>query len=962
MSCFHPLPVYANDKIKGIQFAGSRGDGYTIDLRWAQAKPSLTGYSVAYNVYWSTNREDVFEEGVKFVITDANATTVSIGGFTPGDVYYFAVRATMYQSELYSLSQLPTTPDGCQIYPEAPLTSNITADSLLIPIDDIDLFPATGIVQIGAEFIRYTSKDIPAGNLIVGSPSNRGFYQTEPRLHTIDGYDGYRTYNNPFVRFFTGFDDLNIGVQLEENKFDYPNHARTDADGYRVRKDILTTDLSSTDADQEGFPAFDFAGWYRNDPRDILDGKCVGSYFGGEYNCADGYGGIGRRVRGYSVDDVNNMREEVLLQNTGEPVVLVRRLWKGITCSCVNSSRETPEYRCPRCFTPDTLINTQDGIRKIKDVNVGDYVLTMSGEFRRVTKCFISPYKGKMKTIQTSISTNPIVCTPEHPFFTLRGDHNLQRSCGPKCNEYIKTGDGISTRPYNVRKLPHGKWWARAQVNGGKRESLGTYETKEEAINVIKEYRKKHQKCGHELKWDEAKNISTNDWLVPKWFDGVEKINEISIPEKYLKQTHLSSERIGSTTFKVDKEFMWVVGMYIAEGSSGKREISFSLHSNETSFQDRLVKFFKKYGFNPKKNKQKDKNCVKVDIGSTNLASWFPDWLGHICYHKRIPQELMYLDAELTWDLIYGIYDGDGVKGENEIIQTSEILAVQLVELLHRVGQQPLVSRQRTNILTPKGNKRAVAYRVNWAKETLTHESRKGRWSYQNKNDFTILSRVNEVNEIDYDGLVYNLEVDGDHTYIVNGISVHNCFGTGLVTGYEQFYNPRRSDGRILVRFDPAVENFTRNEPGLENEYKPNSWTLSIPSIKDGDFLIRFNKDGTEEFRYEVLDVTRNKIVENNYGRQQLSLTRVRKTDPIYMWRAIRDTSTMPQELMTTLGMVPGPGGIPPHTHTIVINENIISLVQINQTTSVDQDHNHPIENGVVVPVLGHQHDIILMK
>ena len=57
------------------------------------------------------------------------------------------------------------------------------------------------------------------------------------------------------------------------------------------------------------------------------------------------------------------------------------------------------------------------------------------------------------------------------------------------------------------------------------------------------------------------------------------------------------------------------------------------------------------------------------------------------------------------------------------------------------------------------------------------------------------------------DGLVYNLEVDGPHTYLANGVLVHNCDGTpaktiaNVVTSFPGVYRlgltatPRRSDG-----------------------------------------------------------------------------------------------------------------------------------------------------------------------
>lgn len=183
------------------------------------------------------------------------------------------------------------------------------------------------------------------------------------------------------------------------------------------------------------------------------------------------------------------------------------------------------------------------------------------------------------------------------------------------------------------------------------------------------------------------------------------------------------------------------------------------------------------------------------------------------------------------------------------------------------------------------------------------------------------------------------------------------CYGTKFVFGYEQYFNPRQSDGRIMVRVGPTPESLKMYEAGLESEMPLDIWTLTVPTIKMRDVLVLFDQDDNEEFRYEVADVTRNNTIISMEGGQHLKVFRVRKFDPIYQIRIFRDTSDFPQTLNTSIGFVPG---IPPHTHTIQVNENVISVNQINQTTGISQGHNHPIVNGEVMEVLGHTHQIIL--
>jgi hypothetical protein len=183
------------------------------------------------------------------------------------------------------------------------------------------------------------------------------------------------------------------------------------------------------------------------------------------------------------------------------------------------------------------------------------------------------------------------------------------------------------------------------------------------------------------------------------------------------------------------------------------------------------------------------------------------------------------------------------------------------------------------------------------------------------------------------------------------------CYGTKFVFGYEQYFDPRHSDGRILVRTSPTAENLKMYEAGMESEFPLDMWTLTVPTIKTRDIIVLFDQDNNESFRYEVGDVTRNKTILGLDGGQNFKTFRIRKTDPAYQVRIFRDTSDFPEHIQTSLAMAIG---TPPHSHDIVINEKILSVSQINQTTAVSQGHNHPIINGVVMEVFGHTHNIIL--
>jgi hypothetical protein len=98
-------------------------------------------------------------------------------------------------------------------------------------------------------------------------------------------------------------------------------------------------------------------------------------------------------------------------------------------------------------------------------------------------------------------------------------------------------------------------------------------------------------------------------------------------------------------------------------------------------------------------------------------------------------------------------------------------------------------------------------------------------------------------------------------------------------------------------------------------------------------------------------------------GNQHFKAMRIRKTDPIYSWKAFNNTAEMPVKVNTTVGLLIGPNKIPiPHVHEIVLNEHITALSQVNQTTSVSNAHNHEIRSGIIQPspIDGHIHQLIL--
>jgi hypothetical protein len=116
------------------------------------------------------------------------------------------------------------------------------------------------------------------------------------------------------------------------------------------------------------------------------------------------------------------------------------------------------------------------------------------------------------------------------------------------------------------------------------------------------------------------------------------------------------------------------------------------------------------------------------------------------------------------------------------------------------------------------------------------------------------------------------------------------CYGTGFEGGYDRYFNTRaiseyytNTQGMILIRVNPYEDDVKLDAAnGIMQTTELTAWTINVPTIKDKDHLVRFNEDGTEEFRYECLNATRSKIMFGLTGQQTLKLKRLDKTSIIY--------------------------------------------------------------------------------
>lgn len=104
-----------------------------------------------------------------------------------------------------------------------------------------------------------------------------------------------------------------------------------------------------------------------------------------------------------------------------------------------------------QCFTPDTIVYTSNGPKRIVDVNIQDRVLTSDGTYRFVLKKAVRYVEEEsLVSIHTRYSVKPLRTTGVHQILILRRADYIE---GKRCPEYV-SADSIQEGDYMAFPIP----------------------------------------------------------------------------------------------------------------------------------------------------------------------------------------------------------------------------------------------------------------------------------------------------------------------------------------------------------------------------------------------------------------------------------------------------------------------------------------------------------------------------
>ena len=526
--------------------------------------------------------------------------------------------------------------------------------------------------------------------------------------------------------------------------------------------------------------------------------------------------------------------------------------------SYIMSGRDCWWGKCSFCITGDTRITTKEKIDTIENIvnnKIPCKVLTAEYGYQKITDWHKRFINENIKNISTLYLPNILKITSNHKVYYLSKNSlircNNKNSWSYKCkpsmvSKFLKCDSCLKKyyKNYTIDSIEAGKLKAGDflaipidyKIKDVKQFNIENIISEQPTIftttrkindekvkKIIKLWNlKKSERTISKLLEIDRETVHRYLSLNKKG-ELLESINHLSYTDN--KISFFNGHHKISKTIEINDDFLFIAGLFIAEGHvsfhkdrPNSATIGFTFNIKETDLIDKTKQFFANY-FNLKLRETINKinHSCQISVSSTIVAKLFKILFGDNCYQKKIPPKLLYLPIEKQRYLLRGIFKGDGhLRPENKkrsgkeyILETTSLtLANQIFNMLLRFNVLPSYKT-----ISPRLENESIKYKITLFRQDILKvfpdikflnnpKSTYKRGFILNNFAFVPIVKITEEN---FNGYVYNLTVNKDHSYVANFLAVKNCSWTTLFPGkcFRQF-----SVEHTLKEIENLVYNF----------------------------------------------------------------------------------------------------------------------------------------------------------
>lgn len=286
---------------------------------------------------------------------------------------------------------------------------------------------------------------------------------------------------------------------------------------------------------------------------------------------------------------------------------------------------------------------------------------------------------------------------------------------------------------------------------------------------------------------------------------------------------------------------MWLVGRYIADGSTrlddthadltisvGNHKVeAFRTHiatwepsgsragSNELSWQERAMD-----------------GCVQFTTSHRGLVPWLKKNFGSGCEHKFIPGWALGMGVDLRRALLEGYLSGDGYVGHgagNPLVQATSVskaLAFGIKALAESLGRSVSVYiQENSNVIQGRTVNVLPCFQMRWRSQLAEGHAQTVREGLHE------WAPIRAREDLGASAAVFNISVEEDETYVVEGVVVHNCTHFSRARGKKPVTKQERSLAWVVTSWANDVRPrliFVENVPEFL------SWG---PATRDGEII-----------------------------------------------------------------------------------------------------------------------------
>ena len=333
--------------------------------------------------------------------------------------------------------------------------------------------------------------------------------------------------------------------------------------------------------------------------------------------------------------------------------------------------------------------------------------------------------------------------------------------------------------------------------------------TKEHKFYAREMYRKGHKyiRCFKEPKMIHAKDLTTKHYL------GIPIIKD-EIP-----------------FYSNDLDFWYMIGYYLGDGwlSSKGNDIILACNDKKLNKLKENLDINKwKYTYNC------GKTCYRFRFSNKIIYDFIKKYIDTGSENKHIPIEILNLPKKQLMSLYKGYLDSDGciINEKHQFSTTNENMAYSFVSIIHKLFKRP-ASIYKIKVNPKKEIQGRIVNQKDWyqIRFKLT-KNKQDKAFYENDYIWFPFKSLTYLRK----DKVYNMEIENDHSYIINGLVSANCQDLSLAGKGKGMADTSTRSGMLW-----EVERIL-NELKELNQLPQILLMENVPQVHGSDNVEHFNK------------------------------------------------------------------------------------------------------------------------